>query len=124
MQYLELDDLLAAAKAYLGHPAEVRDWGLLQSALVRPTATVFGQDAYPDIHHKAAALMQSLICNHAIVDGNKRLGWAATYLFYRLNAYVASSDEDHHFALVIGVATGQIDTVPKIAWELATLFSA
>jgi len=78
IEYLELDDLLAAASAYLGHPPQVRDYGLLESALARPRASVFGQDAYPTIHEKAAALLDSLVNNHALIDGNKRHGWVGT----------------------------------------------
>ena len=83
--FLDLDDLLAAAEAAVGHRPEVRDYGLLESALARPQTTVFGADAYPDIHRKAAALLHSLVRNHALVDGNKRLGWVAVRLFYVVN---------------------------------------
>ena len=74
-RFLTLEDALAAAQAYLGRRPEVRDYGLLESALLRPQCSVFGQDAYPDLDHKAAALLSSLVGNHALVDGNKRLGW-------------------------------------------------
>nr|WP_283251069.1 Fic family protein [Rhabdothermincola salaria] len=69
----------------LGEPAPLRDAGLLASAAARPQATVGGQDAYPDLWSKAAALLQSLLANHALVDGNKRLGWLATAVFLELN---------------------------------------
>lgn len=80
--YLDLDDVLAAAAAALS-PAEVlvRDVGLLESAIARPQASAFGEDAYPDLHLKAAALLESLVRNHALVDGNKRLSWVATRYF-------------------------------------------
>lgn len=58
MQYLTLPELLNLTRR-LGTP-EVRDYGLLESALARPQASVFGQDAYPDVWQKAAALMESL----------------------------------------------------------------
>lgn len=85
--YLDLDDLMAVASAALA-PDEVlvRDVGLLQSALGRPQASAFGEDAYPPLHLKAAALMESLARNHALIDGNKRLAWVATRLFLALNA--------------------------------------
>src|SRR5690348_8153418 len=92
--YLVLDDLLAAAEAMAGRPAEVRDYGLLESALARPQATVFGADAYADIHEKAAALLASLVGNHALVDGNKRLGVLAVYLFYGLNDWSLRQTSD------------------------------
>jgi death-on-curing protein len=84
--YLRLEDLIAAGTAAIA-PAEllVRDIGLLESALARPRATAFGDDAYATIHLKAAALMESLARNHALIDGNKRIAWVATRLFLVLN---------------------------------------
>ena len=93
IDYLDLDDVLAAAEAHLGHPPDVSDYGLPESALARPQATVFGDDAYPDIHGKAAALLQSLATNHALVDGNKRTAFVATVLFYGLNGHRVSAGE-------------------------------
>jgi death-on-curing protein len=122
IDYLDLDDLLVAARAYLGREAEVGDYGLLESALARPKATVFGEDAYPTIHEKAAALLESLVKNHALVDGNKRLGWVATSLFYGLNGYDPSATEDEQYDFVMSVATGELSTVAKVAGRLAELF--
>ena len=85
IDYLTLDDVLAAAEAHLGYPAEVGDYGLLESATARPQATVFGEDAYPTIHEKAAALLQSLATNRALIDGNKRTAFAAMYTFLAIN---------------------------------------
>jgi death-on-curing protein len=116
--YLDLDDLLAAAEAAIGRSADVRDWGLLEAALARPRASVFGADAYPNLHEKAAALLHSLARNHALVDGNKRLAWVATRLFYVFNGCdlrVPSVDEGEAF--VIAVSTGRVD-VPEIAKTL------
>lgn len=77
---------MAAATAALA-PAEVavRDIGLLESAVARPRAAAFGEDAYPTLHLKAAALLEPLARNHALVDGNKRLAWVATRLFLVFN---------------------------------------
>jgi len=100
----------------------VGDYGLLESATARPQATVFGEDAYPTIHEKAAALLQSLATNHALVDGNKRTAFVATALFYALNGlHVTGAAEDELFDLVIAVATRNLDTVQAIALELARL---
>jgi death on curing protein len=84
--YLTSEDLIAAATAALA-PGEVlvRDLGLLESALARPRASAFGEDAYSTLHLKAAALLESLARNHALVDGNKRLAWVATRLFLAFN---------------------------------------
>jgi hypothetical protein len=76
MEHLTVEDLLSIAEEVLGSPA-VRDIGLLDSAAHRPLASAFGQDAYPTIHEKAAALLDAVVRHHALVDGNKRLGWAA-----------------------------------------------
>ena len=118
-QFLALDDLLAAALAALGRPPEVRDYGLLESALGRPQATVFGQDAYPTLDLKAAAMLQSLLSNHALVDGNKRLGWVAMRLFYRYNFCDLRAPEDRAFDLVMSIADGSETDVEKIAATLS-----
>ena len=71
--FLDLEDLLASAEAFLGQRPEVRDWGLLESVIARPQASVFGQDAYPTLHLKAAALLASLVGNHALIAGGASL---------------------------------------------------
>ena len=73
------------------------------------------------IHEKAAALLDSLVNNRALIDGNKRLGWVATRLFYGFNGYAISASDDEKFDLVIAVATGELSTVTKIAHRLSAL---
>ena len=90
VEYLDLDDLVDLARRLLGDPPPVRDFGLLGSAVARPSTTVLGHDAYPDLTTKAAALLQSIVNNHALVDGNKRLGWLATAVFLEINGVTAS----------------------------------
>lgn len=85
MIYLTLPELLHVAVRALGNEPAVRDYGLLESALARPQAAAFGQDAYPDLDAKAAALLHSLARNHALTDGNKRLSLATTIAFYGVN---------------------------------------
>lgn len=116
--FLELDDLIAAARAFLGHRPEVRDAGLLESALARPRTTVFGKDAYPTIHQKAAALVSSLVANHALVDGNKRLGLVAVRLFYALNGYVFVAPDGAKFDLIMAIADGRLRNVGELAERL------
>ncbi len=95
--------------------ALVRDIGLLGAAAARPQTTVFGEDAYPDIWTKAAALLQSLVKNDPLVDGNKRLGWLATAVFLELNGVAAvRATNDDVYELVIGIAGGN-DEIEKIA---------
>ena len=119
IDYLDLDDVLAAAEAAIGGKAQVRDVGLLESALARPRATVYGDDAYQTLDAKAAALLHSLVTSHPLVDGNKRLGWVAVRLFYQLNDADLDTPIDGAFQLVVDVAAGRIDDVPAIARHLA-----
>ena len=117
-RYLSLDDLLRIADAAAGVEVVVRDVGLLESALGRPRATVFGEDAYPDLHTKAAALLHSLARNHALVDGNKRLAWAAAAVFLGINGHRVSADNDEVVELVLAVAAGELDDVVAVAARL------
>jgi death on curing protein len=117
-RFLSLDDLLRIADAAAGVEVVVRDIGLLESALGRPRATVFGEDAYPDLDTKAAALLHSLVRNHALVDGNKRLGWAATAVFLGINGHRVSATDDEVVDLVVAVAAGELSDVPEIADRL------
>ena len=107
MEYLSLEDLLTLVNALGAGP--VRDLGLLDSACHRPTSRFFGQEAYPTLAGKAAALMHSLTCNHALVDGNKRLALLATVVFLRINGYRLELTDDEAFDLVVSVAAGQLD---------------
>ena len=93
----------------------IRDQGLLESALARPRASAFGEDAYHDLHEKAAALQHSLARNQALVDGNKRLALAATLAFLGINGQRLTLSNDEAYDLVIAIATGALDDVPKIA---------
>jgi death-on-curing protein len=117
-EYLTLDSLLRIADRALSQPVVVRDYGLLESALARPRATVFGADAYPTVRGKAAALLHSLARNHALVDGNKRLAWQATAVFLWLNGYDVTATDDELFDLVVSVADGSLPDVQKIGERL------
>jgi death on curing protein len=121
VEFLDLDDLVALAVALLGDPAPIREIGLLGSAVARPQTTAFGEDAYPDIWTKAAALLHSIVKNHALVDGNKRLGWLATAVFLEINGVeISRASNDDVFDLVIDLAAGQ-PTVEAIAERLSQL---
>lgn len=106
-RYLSLDDLIAIVDELKVGP--VRDLGLLDSAGLRPATSVWGEDAYPGIHTKAAVLLESLARNHPLVDGNKRLAWVAMVVFCGLNGLAVVAPEDEAYDLVIDVATGSID---------------
>ena len=118
MIHLDLDDLLHVARRTLG-VVEVRDIGLLESAAARPRSTAFGEDAYPSIHDKAAALLHSVARNHPLVDGNKRLSLAAILAFYGLNGMQLTLSNDEAFDLVMAVTAGDLDDVEPIAARLA-----
>ncbi len=115
MIFLDLAMLLHVAERALGSPPVVRDYGLLESALARPPATAFGEDAYPGIHDKAAALLHSLARNHALVDGNKRLSLAGVIAFYGMNGHRLTLTNDEAYRLVMSVAAGELDDAPSIA---------
>jgi death on curing protein len=117
--FLDVEDVIHIATRALGAPPEVRDVGLLTSAVARVQASAFGEDAYPSLHEKAAALMQSLARNHPLVDGNKRLALAAVLVFLRLNGHPLTLSEDDAYDLTIAVATGVLEDVPSIARALA-----
>jgi death on curing protein len=118
-EHLDLEDLLAAAEAALGGPASVRDIGLLEAAVARAKASIFGADAYPDLDSKGAALLQTIVSGHPLVDGNKRLGWVATRLFYRMNDADQQAPADEAYALIIEIADGSLRDVSVIAQRLA-----
>ncbi|NMD25696.1 MAG: type II toxin-antitoxin system death-on-curing family toxin [Actinobacteria bacterium] len=105
VEFLDLDDVLDLIRRLLGDPPPIRDIGLVGSAVARPQTAVFGQDAYPDIWSKAAALLQSIDNNHALIDGNKRLGWLATAVFLEINGVsVIHVSNDDIYQFVIDVA--------------------
>lgn len=116
-RYLTIDDLLRIADAAIAVDVVVRDIGLLESALARPQTSLFGEDAYPDIHLKGAALLHSLAGNHALVDGNKRLAWAATAVFLGVNGHRVVTTDDDVVEFVLAVAAGkETELEPIAAW--------
>jgi death-on-curing protein len=123
-RYLTVEQALRIARTAVGGPIHVRDVGLLEAAVHRPRTSVLGQDAYPDLLSKAAALLHSLARNHPLVDGNKRLAWLATYVFCAKNGVELDARDDAAYELVIGVASGSIDDVSEIAAIVASFASA
>jgi death-on-curing protein len=116
--YLDLEDLLYIAERATGAPVELRDAGLLEAAAARPQASAFGTDAYVSIHEKAAALLHSVVRNHALVDGNKRLGLAAVIATHGLNGWRLTMTNDEAYEFVMAIASGALDDVTLIAQRL------
>lgn len=124
IEYLDVDDLVALAVALLGEPPPIRDLGLLAAAAARPQASAFGDDAYPDLWTKAAALLHSVVENHPLVDGNKRLGWLACAVFLDINGTdPTDAANDDVYDLVMHVAAHAIE-IDELAQRLRTIVSA
>lgn len=120
-EYLDTEDLVELARRLLGDPPPIRDIGLLGAAAARPQASAFGEDAYPDVWTKAGALLHSVVNNHPLVDGNKRLGWLATAVFLELNdASVIAASNDAVCDLVMTVAATDIG-IDDIAADLRAM---
>ncbi|MGV9678933.1 type II toxin-antitoxin system death-on-curing family toxin [Nocardia sp. NPDC003482] len=122
MIYLDVEDILAIAYSVTEGRTKVRDAGLLQAAVFRYRTTVFGEDAYPSLFDKAAALLESLARNHPLVDGNKRTAWTAAAVFLGINGHrvtLANAPLAETYPFVIAVATGELADIEKIAAQLA-----
>jgi len=105
LRFLDIDDVVNLGRRLLGDPVPVRDMGLLNSAVLRPQTTFAGEYAYRDIYKMAGALLQSIVGNHALIDGNKRLGWLSTAVFLEINGVsVAQLTNDQVYDLVLWVA--------------------
>lgn len=104
--YLSLEDLLTLATDLGVGPA--RDIGLLDAAAHRPQVELYGEQAYPDLDTKAAVLLESIVRNHALVDGNKRLGWLAAVVFYGLNDVALDAPDNDAYELVMAVARSEL----------------
>lgn len=117
MRLLDIDDVLHIARRTLGDVV-IRDIGLLESAAARPSASAFGEEAYPRLHDKAAALLHSVARNHALVDGNKRLALASLIAVLGLNGERLTLSNDEAHDLIVDVASGDLDDVATIAARL------
>jgi death on curing protein len=105
--YLTADDVLGVNVSFVG-PGQLRDFGLLDGAVMRPQASAFGEDAFPTIHEKAAAFLHGLARNHPFVTANKRTAWTATAMFYTVNGYDVESEAGDTIGLTNDAAEGQL----------------
>lgn len=118
-QYVEIDEVLSIHKALVaqaGTNAALRDFALLHSAIERPKATFGGQDLYPTVFSKAAALLQSLCMNHPFTDGNKRTSWLTTKRFLHLNGYHLLAKRKEAGDFIVSVDTESSDLKVIVQW--------
>jgi death-on-curing protein len=118
INYLTPADLYTIAEETLGRKPDVRDRRLLRVAAGRPALIVFGEEVFPTLLDKAAALMHSLAAHHLFYDGNKRTATAATIRFLELNGQHPTWDAETIYDFVLGIAQNKFD-VPEIAAWLA-----
>ncbi len=119
MRYLTIAELMEIYQRVMtqsGGLAGIHDFGSLESALAQPQMSFGGQELYPTLLEKAAALGFSLINNHPFIDGNKRLGHAAMELFLVLNNYEIESTVDEQEQVILSVATGKLNREAFTAW--------
>lgn len=119
MHYLSEADVLRMHEITLerfGGSAGVRDRGGLDSAVHQPMASFDGEDLYPTIFAKAAALGYSIIRNHPFVDGNKRVGLIAMGLFLEVNGYTLVASNEETYAFTLSIATGEVDREEVARW--------
>ena len=117
MKYLGYQQCLAIYRRVMeatSGSGALRDRGLLEAALARPRASFGGEDLYPTLFDKAAALCHSITKNHPFTDGNKRVAYESTKIFLLMNGYRIHGSEDEKFKFVISIAEGLLD-VPEIS---------
>jgi death-on-curing protein len=119
IRYLTLVEVLNLHRQIIeqsGGALGVRDLGALQSALAQPHMTFSGEDLYPTLADKAAALGFSIIMNHPFVDGNKRTGHAAMETFLVLNGLEISASVDEQEQVILALASGNSGRESFVEW--------
>jgi len=119
IRYLSLEEILELHRLVLrqsGGLGGVRDLGGLESACAQPQMTFDGQDLYPCLPTKAAALGFSLIRNHPCVDGNKRIGHLAMEMFLVLNDHELDAGVDEQERIILGLAAGELSREEFAGW--------
>ena len=124
MIHLTTDEALHIARRTLGDGFLLRDVGLLEAAVARPATSVGGTDAYPTVVEKAAALVHSAVRNHALVDGNKRVGLMLLIVSLGVNGRRLTATNDEAYELIVSIAEGRLDAVADIAGALSGFVEA
>lgn len=122
MEYLNLERVLKAQRRLIdeiGGSHGVRDMNAVDSAVAQPQQTMFGEDLYPDLAAKAAALGYSLVANHGFIDGNKRIGYSSMEAFLLMNGHEFSASPDEGERVILAVAGGEMAREEFTAWVRA-----
>jgi death-on-curing protein len=119
MRYLTVAEVLSLHRLLIeqtGGAVGIRDLGALQSAVAHPQMTFGGDDLYPSLEEKAAALCFSLVANHPFLDGNKRVAHAAMETFLMLNGWELNAPVDEQERLMLSLAASQTSRDELVAW--------
>ena len=116
IDFLDLYDVIFINAKILGGTARLRNWGVLESAVARPMASAFGADGYPTVCDKAAALLHSLVLNHAFVDANKRTATIATIAFLERNGLNVVWQPQDALDFIIDIAQGKCSVEQISQW--------
>jgi death on curing protein len=119
VDYLSIEQILLLHELQMdrfGGSRGLRDRGGLESAAARPAMTFGGEDLYPDIAAKAAALMHLLVMNHPFVEGNKRVGISVAELFLELNGVRLGAQDEDLEELTLSVARAELDAESLAIW--------
>ena len=119
MIFLDLEDVLSLHDDLItqsGGARGVRDQGAIESAVAQPQMSFGGQDLYPTLGEKAAALGYSLVSNHAFVDGNKRIAFMTMVAFLRKNGVRFSPDPAHATTITMSLAAGEVSEESLARW--------
>ena len=119
MRYLTLTELFQMHRLLLeqsGGAPGIHSMAALESALAQPHMTFAGEDLYPTVVEKAAALGFSLVSNHPFVDGNKRIGHAAMEVFLILNGYEIDAPVEEQERVILQLAAGELERGEFANW--------
>lgn len=127
MRYLSLAEVVQLHRLVIeasGGSPGVRDLGAIESAIAQPRMSFGGEDLYPGVIEKAAALCFSLVMNHPFVDGNKRVGHAALETFLLLNGFELDASIDEQERVMLMLAAGDLERSEFVRWVSAHLVQA
>lgn len=117
--YLTVEEVLYIHEQVIrafGGSHGVRDMTLVESAVHRPTASFAGEDLYPNLWTKSAALMHALLFNHAFIDGNKRVAFVAADAFLRRNGYRLRCNQNAAYEFLIAAIKSRLDVEGLAKW--------